>query len=58
MKDCGFGGHLLITTENPSVQLAWILARALGMMPHVPFMGPNEEPLSVPGPANTPPQLQ
>jgi hypothetical protein len=58
IKDCGLGGHLIITSDNPSVDLAWVLARALGMMPHVPFMGPNEEPRPIPGPANQPSQLR
>jgi hypothetical protein len=58
MKDCGFSGNLLITTDNPSIQGAWNLAKALGMMPHVPFMGPNEESLPVTGPTNQPPQLR
>jgi hypothetical protein len=58
MTDCGFSGTLLITTDNPSIQGAWNLAKALGMMPHVPFTGPNGEPLPVTGPANQPSQLR
>ncbi len=54
MEHCGFSGALLVVTDNPSITGAWALAKALGMMPQVPFMGSNEESQPINGPAPAP----